>query len=111
MAAYSSTVLESIVSGWRSTSSRLSLRAVLGLLKSFIGKPAVFLVGGDVAGPLTITGIAVGDEILAVLSHVGDGSVLDLTPEFAIFGADIIRNTGGTNTTGHRVVVYYLDLT
>ena len=111
MAAYSSTVLESIVSGWRSTSSRLSLRAVLGLLKSFIGKPAVFLVGGDVAGPLTITGIAVGDEILAVLSHVGDGSVLDLTAEFTITATDTINNVGGTDTTGHRLAVHYLDLT
>ena len=36
-------------------------------------------------------------------------NVLDLSAEFAISGAGTIDNTGGTNTTGGKLAVLWLD--
>lgn len=73
------------------------------------------LISGDVAGDHTVTGIASGDELVSVLLHEIDTGALvdisDLTSEFSIKGADTIENDGGTDTTGSKLLVLYLDLT
>ena len=60
------------------------------------------IVGGD---PLT-GGV---QDLAAAQAHAW--AVADLTAEFAITGAGIINNGGGTNTTGRALVVVYEDLT
>jgi hypothetical protein len=74
----------------------------------------VTLVAGGAAGNLTLTGIAVGDE----LSFVGRFStaasiatLTDLTAEFSITAGNTINNTGGTATTGDTLMVVWIDRT
>jgi predicted RecA/RadA family phage recombinase len=74
------------------------------------------IIAGGAAGDLTVTGIAAGDELVAVTrfdldATAGNIDVDDLTSEFTIDGADTINNDGGTNTTGDKLQVIYLDLT
>lgn len=73
------------------------------------------LISGDVAGDHTVTGIAAGDElVLVALIEVDTGALVDvddLTSEFTIKAADTIENLGGTDTTGSKLLVLYLDLT
>ena len=72
------------------------------------------VVTGGAAGDLTLTGVAAGDSLIGVIQHVGAGTdvtdVADLTSEFSITGANTINNTGGTNTTGSKLVVTWYDL-
>ncbi len=73
------------------------------------------VIDGGAAGAHTVTGIAVGDELVSVVQYdIDTGAVVDvvsLTSEFSITAADTINNTGGTVTTGDKLVVTYLDLT
>ena len=72
-----------------------------------------FVADGAVAGNITVTGIAIGDNLISVLAHqvsgaVGIDSVADLTSEFSITAADTINNTGGTSSAnGYLVILYY----
>lgn len=71
------------------------------------------LVNGGAAGDITVTGIAVGDELLEVLELPADGFIddlVDLTSEFTV-AAGKINNTGGTNTTGNKLLVRWIDKT
>jgi hypothetical protein len=68
------------------------------------------LVAGAVAGNVTVTGIAVGDEILHVL-HNTIGTLADLTAEFSITAANTINNADGTATDGDQLLVVWADLT
>lgn len=79
------------------------------------GLVKVFLAAGAAAGNVTVTGIATGDKLVSVLRMIGAGTdvtdVSDLTSEFTVTAANTINNTGGTATSGSRLVVLYLDLT
>lgn len=87
----------------------------------FAGAVKTTVIGGGAAGDHTVTGIAVGDALRAVLKldftlaegapNVRTWAVSDLTDEFAITAADTINNAGGTDTTGAILVVVYEDLT
>jgi hypothetical protein len=72
------------------------------------------VVAGGAAGNFTVTGIAAADELVAVLYFAGAGTdvtnVADLLSEFSISAANTINNTGGTASTGGKLVVLYLDL-
>lgn len=80
----------------------------------FPGRQRAFspVIAGGAAGDHTVTGITVNDELIGVTRYVGAGvavtDVADLTDEFTISDADEINNTGGTNTTGDKLVVSYM---
>ena len=69
------------------------------------------LVAGGAAGNFTVAGIAVTDLLVLILYYAGAGvavtDVLDLTSEFTITGANTINNSGGTDTTGGKLVVLW----
>ncbi|MFO1147814.1 MAG: hypothetical protein U1E62_05490 [Alsobacter sp.] len=79
------------------------------------GRPLMAVVVGDVPGPLVITGITADDRIDSVIFYAGAGTavtdVADLTAEFTISADDEIDNTGGTDTTGGKLVIAWTDLT
>lgn len=72
-------------------------------------------ISGGVAGNRTVTGIALGDTLVAVtgfsLTEGAPNTInpQNLTSEFSITAADTINNAGGTNTTGMCLFVFYLD--
>lgn len=71
------------------------------------------VISGGAAGDLAVTGIDPHDSLVAVQRFVGAGvavtDVADLTSEFTITAVDTINNTGGTNTTGDKLVVWWID--
>lgn len=74
------------------------------------------VVTGGAAGNLTLTGIAVGDELVGVIRLNRDATAAnvdadDLTAEFTVTAPDTINNTAGTNTTGDKLIVTYIDKT
>jgi hypothetical protein len=79
------------------------------------------VIDGGAAGDHTVTGIAVGDALRAVLKldftltegtpNTRTWAASDLTGEFSITGDNTINNAGGTDTTGAVLVVVYEDLT
>ncbi len=79
------------------------------------------VIAGGAAGDHTITGIATGDALRAVLQldftldegapNTRTWAVADLTSEFSISAADTINNDGGTDTSDSVLVVVYEDLT
>ena len=70
------------------------------------------IISGGAAGAHTVTGIRTGDELIAVLEQNGTSGLLtDLTTEFAIATSDTITNSGGTATSGDKLIVLYLDKT
>lgn len=74
----------------------------------------VDLVAGAVAGNHTVTGIAVGDEIVFV-GHFSTlaaiATLADLTSEFTVDSADTIDNTAGTDTSSDQLQVIWIDKT
>lgn len=70
-------------------------------------------ISGGAAGNHTVTGIAVEDQLIAVLHITGDGTQLTggatLTSEFSITAANTINNTGGTSSANGVLIVTYLD--
>lgn len=73
------------------------------------------LIAGGVAGNFAVTGVAVGDQLVSVIYYVGAGvavtDVANLTSEFTISGTNQINNTAGTDTTGGKLLVTWVDLT
>lgn len=72
------------------------------------------VIAGGAAGALTVTGIATTDTLIGVIRFDLDATasnidVDDLTSEFSITAADTIDNTGGTATTGDKLLVLYLN--
>jgi hypothetical protein len=67
------------------------------------------IIVGAAAGNHTVTGIATTNTLLEVIYYPGAGiavtDVIDLTGEFTISAANTINNTGGTNTTGGKLIV------
>lgn len=78
-----------------------------GFLKSAI-------LAGGAAGDHVLAAIALGDELVSVeqidLNAGNVVDVVDLTSEFTV-AAGKITNVGGTDTTGDKLRVLYLDLT
>jgi predicted RecA/RadA family phage recombinase len=72
------------------------------------------VLAGGAAGDHTLAGIAVGDELVTVARlDIDTGTVVDIsdiTAEFTV-AAGKITNVGGTDTTGDKLLVLYLDLT
>ena len=70
------------------------------------------IISGGAAGSHTVTGIRTGDELISVLEQNGTSGLLtDLTSEFAIATSDTITNSGGTATSGDKLIILYLDKT
>jgi len=89
----------------------LSLQELKAIPKAL---PRATLIAGGAAGDRTVTGIEVGDRLVAVLHIDGtDASEAynNLTSEFSITGDDTINNAGGTDTSGGGLVVVWEDLT
>ena len=82
-----------------------------GVLVAGVFKTAV--VAGGAAGNITVAGIQTTDELLEVLHFAGAGTdvtdLADLSSEFSISAANTINNTGGTASTGGKLLVRYLD--
>jgi hypothetical protein len=68
------------------------------------------LIAGGSAGDHTVTGIALADTLVSVFEQDGTSGLLtDRTSEFTISAADTINNTGGTDTTGDKLLITYVD--
>jgi len=70
------------------------------------------LVAGGAAGDHTLTGIALGDEIIFVghfTTAAAIATLADLTSEFSVTAADTISNAGGTDTTNDQLMVLYYE--
>ena len=71
------------------------------------------IIDGGAAGDHTVTGIAVGDNLVIVL-HISTkasiATMADLTSEFTV-AAGKINNAAGTDTTNDQLLVFYEDLT
>lgn len=83
-------------------------------ISHFKGLPIkVTVVDGGAAGDHTVTGIAVEDQLIAILHIEGSGTALtgaaDLTDEFTISAADTINNDAGTSSADGVLVVVYND--
>lgn len=62
-------------------------------------------VAGAAAGNVTVTGIRVGDKIIAVQRVNAAGA--DLSSEFTVTADDTINNASGTATTGMTLLVIW----
>lgn len=74
----------------------------------------VSLVAGGAAGNITVTGVAVGDELVSVLQFTTAASIATLanrTSEYTISATNTINNTGGTASTGDQLLVIWVDRT
>jgi hypothetical protein len=74
----------------------------------------VDLAAGGAAGNITITGVAVGDELVFVgvfTTAASIATLADLTAEFSITAGNTINNTGGTATTNNQLMVIWVDRT
>jgi len=95
--------------------SKTELEALLA------GAVRTTVIDGGAAGNHTVTGIAVGDALRAVLKldftltegapNTRTWAASDLTSEFTITAANTINNVGGSDTTGAVLVVVHEDLT
>lgn len=73
-----------------------------------------FQLAGGSAGAHTVTGIAIGDRLIAVqhfTTAAAIATVADLISEFTISAANAIDNTSGTDTSNDRLIVFYEDRT
>ena len=66
-------------------------------------------IAGSAAGNHTVTGIALGDELISVIHHTQGAAMADLTSEFTVSAANTINNTGGTDTSSDDLLVTYWD--
>jgi len=86
----------------------LGSAAALSLIAGF-AKHA--LVAGAAAGDVTVTGIKTTDTLNAVLRFIGAGvavtNLSDLTSEFTITADGKINNTGGTASSGDKLLVLW----
>jgi len=88
----------------------------MNYIKGSIPRDAVTqaIITGGAAGDHTVTGIDTSDRLVSVFYAVGAGTdvtdVSNLTSEFSITAADTINNTGGTDTSGGKLIVTYLAI-
>ena len=101
--------------------AKVAADAAIAKTKLGTGVVKSTVIAGGAAGNRTVTGIAIGDALVAVLKldfTLTEGApntriwaVSDLTSEFSISAADTINNAGGTDTTGAALLVVYEDRT
>jgi hypothetical protein len=91
--------------GLQNSSNTLALKT--GVLK-------VKLAAGTASStPVTMSGMAVGDELVSIFSFTtaaSIASVVDRTAEYTI-GTGQLGKASGTNETGNELLIFYLDLT
>lgn len=93
----------------------MSFIPLINVVPGAIGRSALkqAVIAGGSAGNLTVTGIKTRDKLVSVLrADITTGNVTDvtnITSEFSITAADTINNTGGTDTTGDKLIVSYLS--
>lgn len=91
------------------------------LRDNFIAKTALppsawkfSVVAGGAAGNHTLTGITTADSLLGVIYVAGAGvdatDISDIRSEFTITAANTINNAAGTDTTGGKLLVAWLDV-
>lgn len=92
----------------------LSVDSSGNIVAANVATPASTSISGGAAGDHTVTGITTSDILTHVIYFAGAGStvtdMIDLTSEFSISAADTINNTGGTATTGGKLLVMYMDV-
>ena len=96
------------------TNAKVAADAAIAHTKLGTGVLQSTIIAGGAAGNHTVTGIRVGDNLVAVLQIDATDATetyADLTAEFTITGDDTINNVGGTDTTGSGLVVIYEDRT
>ena len=73
------------------------------------------LVAGGAAGDIAVSAIKVGDELNEVIQFIGAGTavtdVADLTSQFSITADGTINNTGGTASSGDKLLVRWTKKT
>lgn len=72
-----------------------------------------FANGTAAATPVTIAGMVVGDELVAVMSFATAAVLATLnnrTSEYTV-GAGVLGKAGGTNETGNQLIVFWNDIT
>jgi hypothetical protein len=82
--------------------------------RGFMYVPGVttqILANGATAGNVVVSGIEPDDLLESVLQYTDGALVAVLTSEFTISGSDQINNTGGTDTTGDKLLVTWKKLT
>lgn len=78
------------------------------------GAVKVAHAAGAAAGDVTVTGPAVGDELVYVGVFTTAASIAtfaNLTAEFTITGTDTLNNVGGSSTANNQLLVLYIDKT
>jgi hypothetical protein len=69
-------------------------------------------MAGGAAGDITVSGVAVGDVLVAVYSAADNGSsaptIASLLSEFSVTATNTINNTGGTSTSGKSLIVVWV---
>lgn len=112
---YAGVALEAVGSG-STAAANVLIGSGFGIGQSNLpsGFVKVTLVAGGAAGNLTLTGIAVGDELAFVgrfSTAAAISTLTDLTSEFSITATNTINNTSGTATTGDTLMVVWIDRT
>lgn len=70
----------------------------------------IALISGGAAGNHTVSGLTIQDELIGVFEQNGTSGILtDLSTEFSIKTSDTIDNTGGTATSGDKLLIFYLS--
>ena len=70
----------------------------------------IALINGGAAGNHTVSGLTIQDELIGVFEQDGTSGILtDLSTEFSIKTSDTIDNTGGTATSGDKLLIFYLS--
>lgn len=107
-------IIAAVPAGTASDGRQVLYDGANGKLKVFEAAPTTRLrtykVAGTTAGDVTVTGVALTDNLLAVLELIRDATaanvnIADLTSEFTITATNKINNTAGTDTTGNSLWV------
>lgn len=81
---------------------------------SYVSQMEFDVINGAAAGNHTVTGITTADAIIQVLYFTGAGTdvtnVSAIGSEFTITATNTINNTGGTNTTGGKLLVIWQNV-
>lgn len=84
--------------------------AIAAAIAAVVPRSAV--VVGAAAGNITVTGLAAGATLTGVIQMIGAGTavtdVANLTSQFTVTAANTINNTGGTDTTGSKLLVQWI---
>lgn len=95
------------------TTAKIANANVTGA-KLATGIVKIALAAGTAAATnVTLAGIAIGDELVSVLSFAtaaAIATVADRTSEYAV-GSGVLTKSAGTNETGNQLVIVYLDKT